>query len=538
MATQVQFRGGTTSEHSSFNGAAREVTVDTTKQTLVVQDGSTNGGFPLLGEKNADDIKLILGTHDDLEIFHGSNISTIKDGKGDLRIMGDTIRIQRNAGGENFLYATEGGKTSLYHDGNENFETTATGVKITSSGSSHGLYIYKGSNIAAFLGHIGTGDEGQLSLKNGGTDTIILNGETGAGTFNGNVTITNTQPKLFLTDTNNTSDFSIQNENGNLSFYDETNTANRFKIISTGQAYLYSDLYINSATPRIYLLDSNSNSDYSIINNNGNFGVYDDTNSAFRLYIDSNGSVGIGTDTPSNYYAEKLVVTAGAEEGVTINRDANSGTNYLMFAEGTSGEARYRGWVGYTHNATSADGVLTLAANGSTRAVVKGNGDLSISDGNLVIATGGHGIDFSAQTWTATGNTINSTDGNPEVLDHYEEGTWTPTDASGAGMSFNVTGAVYTRIGRMVYARAHQINFPTTSNTTGAYIGGLPFSCGGSHGSGARGVISNSYAYAQLVDNNSSKFWMYGATTTSGSTYQNLSGAVIYGLCLIYEIST
>ena len=45
MATQVQFRGGTTTEHASFNGVAKEVTVDTTKQTLVVQDGSTNGGY-------------------------------------------------------------------------------------------------------------------------------------------------------------------------------------------------------------------------------------------------------------------------------------------------------------------------------------------------------------------------------------------------------------------------------------------------------------------------------------------------------------
>ena len=48
MATQVQFRGGTTTEHTSFTGAAREVTVDTTKDTVVVHDGSTAGGFPLL----------------------------------------------------------------------------------------------------------------------------------------------------------------------------------------------------------------------------------------------------------------------------------------------------------------------------------------------------------------------------------------------------------------------------------------------------------------------------------------------------------
>ena len=57
MATQVQFRGGTTTEHASFTGAAREVTVDTTKDTVVVHDGSTAGGFPLLrAEGGAQDI--------------------------------------------------------------------------------------------------------------------------------------------------------------------------------------------------------------------------------------------------------------------------------------------------------------------------------------------------------------------------------------------------------------------------------------------------------------------------------------------------
>ena len=48
MATQVQFRRGTTTETSSFTGALGEVTVDTTKDTCVVHDGTTAGGFPLL----------------------------------------------------------------------------------------------------------------------------------------------------------------------------------------------------------------------------------------------------------------------------------------------------------------------------------------------------------------------------------------------------------------------------------------------------------------------------------------------------------
>ena len=47
MATQVQFRGGDTDDNDAFRGAAREITVDTQKDTLVVHDGATTGGFPL-----------------------------------------------------------------------------------------------------------------------------------------------------------------------------------------------------------------------------------------------------------------------------------------------------------------------------------------------------------------------------------------------------------------------------------------------------------------------------------------------------------
>jgi hypothetical protein len=54
MATQVQWRGGSTAEHATFTGAAREVTVDTQKQTLVVHDGSTVGGEALLREDQAN----------------------------------------------------------------------------------------------------------------------------------------------------------------------------------------------------------------------------------------------------------------------------------------------------------------------------------------------------------------------------------------------------------------------------------------------------------------------------------------------------
>ena len=50
MATQVQFRRGTTGQHSAFTGAVGEVTVDTEKKTVCIHDASQAGGFPLLRE--------------------------------------------------------------------------------------------------------------------------------------------------------------------------------------------------------------------------------------------------------------------------------------------------------------------------------------------------------------------------------------------------------------------------------------------------------------------------------------------------------
>jgi hypothetical protein len=50
MATQVQFRRGTTPEINSFIGAVGEVVVDTIKNTVVINDGTKLGGYPLLRE--------------------------------------------------------------------------------------------------------------------------------------------------------------------------------------------------------------------------------------------------------------------------------------------------------------------------------------------------------------------------------------------------------------------------------------------------------------------------------------------------------
>lgn len=70
------------------------------------------------------------------------------------------------------------------------------------------------------------------------------------------------------------------------------------------------------------------------------------------------------------------------------------------------------------------------------------------------------------------------------TLDDYREATWTPVDASGAGLSFTVADASYEKIGRVIIAR-FTITYPATVNTNQSAIAGLPFtnanilSCGG-----------------------------------------------------------
>jgi hypothetical protein len=61
-----------------------------------------------------------------------------------------------------------------------------------------------------------------------------------------------------------------------------------------------------------------------------------------------------------------------------------------------------------------------------------------------------------------------------ELLNDYEEGTWTPTDGSGASLSFTLGACTYTKIGRMVTCYA-VITYPITASTAATKIQGFPF---------------------------------------------------------------
>ena len=100
------------------------------------------------------------------------------------------------------------------------------------------------------------------------------------------------------------------------------------------------------------------------------------------------------------------------------------------------------------------------------------DGQVKINDGDLVIGTGGHGIDFSAQTTTSvTGATVGGASHN-ELLNHYECGTWTPTVSQGS--IHTIYSAHYIRVGSLVYIQCYT-KLDASSSSSEQYLGGLPF---------------------------------------------------------------
>ena len=83
MAKRVQRRRGTTAEHATFTGYDGESTIDTTKDTVVVHDGTEAGGFPLAREDMSNVINQVGVTQ--LKCADGSANQALKtDGAGTI----------------------------------------------------------------------------------------------------------------------------------------------------------------------------------------------------------------------------------------------------------------------------------------------------------------------------------------------------------------------------------------------------------------------------------------------------------------------
>lgn len=252
------------------------------------------------------------------------------------------------------------------------------------------------------------------------------------------------------------------------------------------------------------------------------------------LKVDSaNDRVGIGTPSPA--YKLEVVAPAGNNIVSTFRSgDAtaanNAGGGFQSISSATAASRVARVWLdadgadlssgdyffiqkngnsGTVEFVQSSNAAMTFLTNGTERARFNSTGNLAFANGL--------GIDFSAVTGgtgTATGN----------VLNDYEEGTWTPTagDASSGGNQATTVVAVgrYTKIGRLVIVHFELTDINTTGLNAGnsLYIRGLPFTASGAttqYGTitGA-GITFSGFLTCGVF--NASAFPIY-ATSTGGS---------------------
>ncbi|MFQ3255702.1 MAG: hypothetical protein ACI9W7_000160 [Porticoccaceae bacterium] len=195
------------------------------------------------------------------------------------------------------------------------------------------------------------------------------------------------------------------------------------------------------------------------------FRVDADTDTHALFVQGSDGFVGVGNSAPSarlevgaGVSSETLKVNAGAGwADVRLHSSASNGGSVYFNDGADAGQIFYYHVADYMSFKTASTEAMRIDASQN----------LSISTGNLVIGTSGKGIDFSATAGTGTS----------ELLDDYEEGTWTPavTGNTGTATTFSLSGK-YTKVGRAVTIQAIVGATNGTFITDGGTkITGLPF---------------------------------------------------------------
>jgi len=205
--------------------------------------------------------------------------------------------------------------------------------------------------------------------------------------------------------------------------------------VNTSGDTMTGDLTLNYSFPRINFTDTDNNSDYSLINDNGTFALYDTTNSLHRVRVLSDGKVGIGATTPAYLLdvngtariSSTVKMLAGGSYNENLRLSPSSVNDYSSIQLGANAttdsgtQAGQWGLIRYPattfnnmfsirHNATDVLNILTGGnvgigtTNPATKLDVNGvintNNNISWANGNADI--NGQDTNLKFRTWTGS----------------------------------------------------------------------------------------------------------------------------------------
>ena len=175
-AYAIQFRRGTTTEHSSFTGLLGEVTVDTTKKTIVVHDGSTAGGQPLALEGAA--VSSSTGTFTSNVTVGGTlGVTGLTTMSGAAAVTGDLTMTGHVLPSANITYDLGSttkmwrdvyvGPGSLYINGKKVIEDDSGTISVTTDANEDLKFTTSGTGTLKLISGNGINFTGELGAVSG-----------------------------------------------------------------------------------------------------------------------------------------------------------------------------------------------------------------------------------------------------------------------------------------------------------------------------------------------------------------------------------
>jgi hypothetical protein len=263
--------------------------------------------------------------------------------------------------------------------------------------------LVKGSSGASgeHIGNSNISDTGTVVSINSATQITGSLGVTGASTFASSMTST-LSSGIFLNNSSggtNATQIRISNTGGDARMGVESSTGGTIQIGTSA----YSAVFGNQA---------NAATEFT-------------TNGTVRMTILGGGNVGIGTASPSSFSAPAnllVVGTTSGNNGITIAA-GSTGFSSIYFADGTTGNEAFRGYIEYGHSADA----LKFGTSAGDRMIIT-------SGGNVGIGTTSPGGSLEVVGSGSVISRFNSTATNGGVISFQRSGTAILDIGTGLGL--------------------------------------------------------------------------------------------------------
>ena len=206
---------------------------------------------------------------------------------------------------------------------------------------------------------------------------------------------------------------------------------------------------------------------------------------AFFIQGDT-GDIGISTNSPSTHSAGAGIPTVVLQGNSSSHADRSGGLVFVSQDGGSTAKTwLYMDTDMFIQTATNSD--MRFYTGNTERMKILSGGNVDFSASHILLDNG-YGINFAA-TSDAGGMTS-------EILDDYEEGTWTASVVGSGGGTAQTMSGYYTKVGNKVYVHASAVSGLNLSSSSGVLvINGLPFT-----------AKSGAYQAFQLIHNNAGTY--------------------------------